>query len=77
MVQTAFLANVSHELRTPLTLMLGPLESIIIPAVANNPELKSPVDILHRSTLRLHKMVNELLEFSRMIVGRTQVFTYG
>ena len=69
--KTAFFSNVSHEFRTPLTLMLGPIEDLV--ADAGLPEaIRGRVDLLHRNSLRLLKLVNSLLEFSRIEAGRVQ-----
>jgi PAS domain S-box-containing protein len=69
--KTTFFSNVSHEFRTPLTLMLGPVEDM-----AGDPELPPSVrgrlDVVHRNSLRLMKLVNSLLEFSRIEAGRVQ-----
>jgi PAS domain S-box-containing protein len=69
--KTAFFSNVSHEFRTPLTLMLGPLEDLLqrtqMPA-----DIKAPVEATHRNALRLLKLVNNLLDYSRVEAGRAQ-----
>lgn len=71
--KTHFFSNISHEFRTPLTLILGPLESLL-----NNPpeELssadRSTLRSVHRNTLRLLRLVNMLLEFSRIEAGRME-----
>jgi signal transduction histidine kinase/DNA-binding response OmpR family regulator len=71
--KTAFFSNVSHELRTPLTLMLGPVEDILASAGDElNPRWRSDLDLVHRNTQRLLKLVNTLLDFSRIEAGRTQ-----
>lgn len=68
-LKTTFFSNVSHEFRTPLTLMLGPLEGAL-----GNPELPLPVrehlEVARRNSLRLMKLVNSLLDFSRIEAGR-------
>lgn len=73
--KTTFFSNISHEFRTPLTLMLGPLEELLNRA----DETASPddadrqlVEITHRNGLRLLKLVNALLDFSRIEAGRVQ-----
>ncbi|MGV3571018.1 MAG: ATP-binding protein [Ramlibacter sp.] len=70
--KTAFFSNVSHEFRTPLTLMLGPLED----ALADRAELPERhgqlLDVAHRNSLRLLRLVNTLLDFSRIEAGRAQ-----
>ncbi len=71
-LKTEFFSNVSHEFRTPLTLMLGPIEDLI-----NNsdisPEMRSQLNVAHRNSIRLLKLVNTLLDFSRLEAGRLQV----
>lgn len=69
--KTAFFSNVSHEFRTPLTLMLGPIEDMIADASLPS-EARARVELLHRNSLRLLKLVNSLLEFSRIEAGRVQ-----
>ncbi len=69
--KTAFFSNVSHEFRTPLTLMLGPLED----AIANAPpaeEMLGQVELAHRNGIRLLRLVNSLLDFSRIEAGRVR-----
>ncbi|HUJ60151.1 MAG TPA: ATP-binding protein, partial [Kofleriaceae bacterium] len=68
--KTAFFSNVSHELRTPLTLMLGPTEDALgEPGGALRGEA---LETVYRSELRLLKLVNALLDFSRIEAGRIQ-----
>jgi signal transduction histidine kinase len=71
--KTAFFSNVSHEFRTPLTLMLVPLED----ALADGAEPLGPrnaerLDVAYRNSRRLLKLVNALLDFSRLEAGRMQ-----
>lgn len=69
--KTTFFSNVSHELRTPLTLMLSPVEELLgKPEVASAPEERQLLDLVHRNGLRLQKLVNSLLDFSRIEAGR-------
>ena len=71
--KTAFFSNVSHEFRTPLTLMLGPLEEVLAkPDGEVLPENRDLVSAAHRNGVRLLKMVNSLLDFSRLEAGRAQ-----
>jgi PAS domain S-box-containing protein len=69
--KTIFFSNVSHEFRTPLTLMLGPLENMLS-APSTDPEVLREIDIVHRNGVRLLKLVNTLLDFSRIEAGRVQ-----
>jgi signal transduction histidine kinase len=69
--KTAFFSNVSHEFRTPLTLMLGPLEEALADATLPA-EAATALGVAHRNSLRLLKLVNTLLEFSRIEAGRVE-----
>jgi PAS domain S-box-containing protein len=71
--KTAFFSNVSHEFRTPLTLMLGPLEEMLAkPADEVLPPNRALVSSAHRNGVRLLKMVNSLLDYSRLEAGKAQ-----
>ena len=71
--KTAFFSNVSHEFRTPLTLMLGPVEDILArPTDQVLPDDRHLLAVVHRNGLRLQKLVNTLLDFSRIEAGRVQ-----
>ncbi|MGH9384842.1 MAG: histidine kinase dimerization/phospho-acceptor domain-containing protein, partial [Vicinamibacterales bacterium] len=69
--KTAFFSNVSHEFRTPLTLMLGPLEESLADTThALAAPQKTRLTMVHGNILRLLKLVNALLDFSRLESGR-------
>ncbi len=69
--KTAFFSNVSHEFRTPLALMLGPLEdALAAPPGELAPEHRLRLETAYRNSLRLLKLVNTLLDFSRIEAGR-------
>jgi PAS domain S-box-containing protein len=71
--KTAFFSNVSHEFRTPLTLMLGPVEDLLaggdalLPATA-----RAQLAVVNRNGMRLLRLVNTLLDFSRIEAGRVR-----
>ena len=71
--KTAFFSNISHEFRTPLALIMGPLEELrtSLPADADL-ALAVELEVMHRNGLRLGKLVNTLLEFSRIEAGRAR-----
>ncbi len=70
--KTAFFSNVSHEFRTPLTLMLGPLEDVL-GDLTNVPTVHAErIKVAHRNGARLLRLVNALLDFSRIEAGRTK-----
>jgi signal transduction histidine kinase len=69
--KTAFFANVSHEFRTPLTLITGPLEDELDERDEPLPtHRRERLETVQRNALRLLKLVNVLLEFSRIEAGR-------
>ena len=67
--KTIFFSNISHEFRTPLTLLLGPIEDTLHDP-ENNEATKVRMDTAYRNALRMQKLVNTLLEFSRIEAGR-------
>jgi PAS domain S-box-containing protein len=71
--KTIFFSNVSHEFRTPLTLMLGPLEDALGDVREPLPGgQRNRLALVQRNGLRLLKLVNSLLDFSRIEAGRVQ-----
>jgi PAS domain S-box-containing protein len=73
LAKTAFFSNVSHEFRTPLTLMLGPMEdSLGDPGSGLSANQRTNLEVAHRNALRLLKLVNTLLDFSRIEAGRVK-----
>ncbi|MGB3312098.1 MAG: PAS domain S-box protein [Nodosilinea sp.] len=68
--KTVFFSNISHEFRTPLTLMLGPVEDAI--QAAQDDDQRDRLEMVHRNALRLQKLVNTLLDFSRIEAGRIE-----
>ena len=71
--KTAFFSNVSHEFRTPLTLMLGPVEDLLARSHTDlSPAAASQLEVVNRNGLRLLRLVNTLLDFSRIEAGRVR-----
>ena len=71
--KTTFFSNVSHELRTPLALMLDPLvEALHDPVSSSAPSHKERLEFAYRNSRRLLKLVNSLLDFSRIEGGRME-----
>ncbi|NHC35325.1 ATP-binding protein [Scytonema millei] len=71
--KTVFFSNVSHEFRTPLTLMLAPLEDAIASLSDTIPaQEREQLQLVQRNGLRLLKLVNTLLDFSRIEAGRVE-----
>ncbi|MFI0502420.1 SpoIIE family protein phosphatase [Streptomyces albogriseolus] len=70
--KTTFFSNISHELRTPLTLIMGPVEELRTRLADAGEDVRTELDAIHRNGLRLGKLVNTLLDFSRIEAGRMQ-----
>ncbi|MGY1708998.1 SpoIIE family protein phosphatase [Geodermatophilus sp. SYSU D00758] len=71
--KTDFFSNVSHEFRTPLTLIQGPVAELRDhPALAADPGAREELDVVERNAARLGKLVNTLLDFSRIQAGRVE-----
>src|SRR5262249_17763522 len=70
--KTLFFTNVSHEFRTPLTLILGPLRELLADTGRLTTDDRGRLDIAHRNAQRLLKLVNTLLDFSRIEAGRSK-----
>ena len=74
--KSRFFANISHELRTPLTLLIAPLESLIQSAESSRPqEERDLMATMHGNSMRLLKLINDLLDLVRLESGRAQVST--
>jgi signal transduction histidine kinase len=71
--KTAFFNNVSHEFRTPLTLMLRPLQDLLTRSETHlSPEEREQLELVNRNGARLLRLVNTLLDFSRIEAGRAR-----
>lgn len=71
--KTAFFSNVSHEFRTPLTLILGPLEDALADEPTALPAHRDALVLAHRNAHRMLRLVNTLLDFSRVEASRMAV----
>ncbi|KAG0246978.1 hypothetical protein BGX31_000008 [Mortierella sp. GBA43] len=65
----SFFQNVSHELRTPLTLMLAPLDDVLN-QTPEHASTRQSLELVRRNSRRLLKLVNTLLQFSRIEAGK-------
>jgi PAS domain S-box-containing protein len=70
--KTTFFSNISHEFRTPLTLILDPVAELRGRFSGLDDEIRDDLDVVWRNGLRLTKLVNTLLDFSRIEAGRAQ-----
>ncbi len=69
-LKTQFFANISHEFRTPLTLMMGPLDDALADHEGLSADNRERLVLARRNSVRLLKLVNTLLDFSRLEAGR-------
>ncbi|MDA6070830.1 hybrid sensor histidine kinase/response regulator [Flavobacterium sp. AC] len=60
-----FFTNISHEFRTPLTLIINPLEDILR-SKNLSPEIHNKLKIVHKSSDRLSRLINELMDFNKL-----------
>ena len=68
-----YVANISHELRTPLTGIRGMIEPLVDGYVDTEEERQSCYAIIQKETIRLEKLVGEMLDMSRLQDGRIVV----
>lgn len=68
--KTTFFSNISHEFRTPMTLMLGPLEGLLATSKSLSSSQTHDLQVAYGNCVRLRKLVDALLEFSRVEAGR-------
>ncbi|MFD1707105.1 ATP-binding protein [Siminovitchia sediminis] len=64
-----FVANVSHELRTPIAMLQGYSEAIIDDIAGSEEERQEIIKIIYDESLRIGRLVNELLDMARMEAG--------
>ena len=71
--KTVFFSNISHEFRTPLTLILSPIAELLNTLDQRLQENeREQLQLMQRNGFRLQKLVNTLLDFSRIEAGRMQ-----
>ncbi|MBP2240721.1 two-component system sensor histidine kinase ResE [Cytobacillus eiseniae] len=68
-----FIANVSHELRTPISMMQGYSEAIVDDIAGTDEEKKEMARVIYDESLRMGRLVNELLDLARMEAGHIQL----
>jgi two-component system, OmpR family, phosphate regulon sensor histidine kinase PhoR len=72
-VRTGFMANVSHELRTPLTAIHGYVETLLSGALDEPENARKFLEIVHRQTERLGRLINDLTDLSNIELGKVSL----
>jgi signal transduction histidine kinase len=70
--KTTFVSNISHELKTPLSLIRLFAETLELGRVRNSEEAHEYYRIINRESRRLTRLINNILDFSRIEAGRRQ-----
>lgn len=70
-LKSRFFANISHELRTPLALIMAPVEDLAL-RLADR-DLRRPVEVIRSNARRLLRLIDELLDLSRLDAGHLRL----
>jgi len=70
-LKSNFFANISHEFRTPLTLIMGQIDSAL--AAVSEMKLKARLEMAFRNAQQLLRLINQLLDLSRLEAGRMEL----
>ena len=72
-MKSRFFANISHEFRTPLTLLLGPINDLLKNRPGINEGERNLLKIMKRNADRLHQLINQLLDLSKLETGNLKL----
>ncbi|KKO52027.1 ATP-binding protein [Paenibacillus sp. DMB20] len=76
-MRTDFIANVSHEIRTPLSMMQGYSEALLDGMAASPEESQELIQVIHEESLRMGRLVKDLLDLTRMEAGHAELMLRG
>jgi PAS domain S-box-containing protein len=69
--KSEFLAKMSHEIRTPMTIFMAATEHLL--ELETIPERREVLELAGQSAQRLHSLIDDILDFSRIEAGRVSV----
>ncbi|GAB6929931.1 hypothetical protein JCM10914A_39140 [Paenibacillus sp. JCM 10914] len=72
-MRTDFIANVSHEIRTPLSMMQGYSEALLDGMAPSPEESRELIQVIHEESLRMGRLVKDLLDLTRMEAGHAEM----
>lgn len=72
-LRTDFVANVTHEIRTPLSMLQGYSEALIDGIAATPEEQRELVQVIHDESVRMGRLVNDLLDLASMENGKLEI----
>lgn len=72
-MKSQFVANISHEIRTPMSGVLGTLDLILNEPNLSRREIRELIELAFQAANSLMAVVNDLLDFSKLEAGHTQV----
>lgn len=70
--KSAFVSNMSHEIRTPLNAIVG-FSNVLVSETQDNEELKEYAGIIHHNSDLLLRLINDILDISRIESGKMQL----
>lgn len=73
-LRSDFIANVSHELRTPIAMLQGYSEAILDGVTETDEERDEMIQIIHDESLRMGRLVSDLLDLARMESGHMKLY---
>ncbi|SFS59558.1 ATP-binding protein [Paenibacillus sp. 453mf] len=72
-MRSDFIANISHEIRTPLSMIQGYSEALLDGMAASPKESEELLQVIHDESLRMGRLVKDLLDLARMEAGHTDI----
>jgi signal transduction histidine kinase len=72
LLKEEFIATLSHELRTPMTAILGWAE-LLVKNECPPEDFPMAFSVIHRNAITQNKLINDLLDFSRIITGKLKI----